>query len=219
MQPVIPLPGFERLLKVCRSRGHQYKVEPPLPPELRAGLSVGGRPMDPQLAAVHARVGHLWVREELAVLPLRHEHRPDVLRMNEHWRRQWVEPFASLCVFARDDRLSYCYATVPALASEKGTQPVVWVDIYETLYAVPVASNVDHFFSTYARYMEAAPPFPEGVEFVPQSRTFPWDADEFIARDRLLMAMLRAGRFDFLMEKSAEAREWVSQVLAASVRR
>jgi hypothetical protein len=214
MQPVIPLPGFERLLKVCRSRRHQHKVEPPLPPELRAETAIGGRPMDPQLAAVHARVGYLWVREELAVLPLRHELRPDVHRLNAHWRREWAEPFGSLCVFARDDRLAYCYATVPALAGEKGTQPVVWVDIYETLYAVPVASDVDHFFDTYARYLEAAPPLPEGEEFAPPTRTFPWDAAEFIARDRALVAMLRAGRFDFLMEKNAEAREWVAKVAA-----
>ncbi len=218
MQTVIPLPGFERLLKVCRSR-HQHKVEPPLPPELRAETAIGGRPMDPQLAAVHARVGSLWVREELAVLPIRHEQRPDMQRINAHWRREWAEPFGSLCVFARDDRLSYCYATVPSLAGEKGTQPVVWVDIYETLYAVPVASDVDHFFDTYARYLEAAPPLPEGEEFVPPTRNFPWDAAQFIARDRALVAMLRAGRFDFLMEKNAEAREWVAKVAAASVRK
>jgi len=219
MQPIIPLPGFERLLKVCRSRGQQHKVEPPLPPELRAERSVAGLPMDPQLAAVHARVGYLWVREEIALLAVRHERRPDLHRMNEHWRREWAEPFGSLCVFARDDRLAYCYATVPALAGEKGTQPVVWVDIYETLYAVPVASDVDHFFDSYARYLDAAPPLPEGEEFVPQTRTFPWNASEFIARDRPLVAMLRAGRFDFLMKDNAQAREWVSQVMAASVRR
>lgn len=219
MQPVISLPGFEHLLEVCRSRGYQHKVEPPLPSGLRAETSLAGQPMDPQLAAVHARVGYLWVREELAVMPMRHELRPDLHRVNEHWRRDWAEPFGSLRVFAKDDRLAYCYATVPALAGATGAQPVVWIDVYEKLYAVPVASDVDHFFGTYARYLEAAPPLPEGEEFAPRDRTFPWNATEFIARDRPLVKLLRAGRFDFLMEKSAEAREWVSQVLAASVRR
>jgi hypothetical protein len=175
--------------------------------------------MDPQLAAAHARVGSLWVREELAVLPWRHELRPDMHRTSAHWRREWAEPFGSLCVFARDDRLTYCYATVPALVGEKGTQPVVWVDIYETLYAVPIGSDVDHFFGTYARYLEAEPPLPEGEEFVPPTRTFPWDASEFIARDRALVAMIRAGRFDFLMKANAQAREWVAKLAAPSVRR
>jgi hypothetical protein len=215
MQPVIPLPGFERLLKVCRTRRHPHKVEPPLPPELRAGFSVGGLPMDPQLAAVHERVGYLWVREEIAVLPLMHELRPDVLRLNADWRREWAEPFGSLCVFARDDRLTYCYATVPALADETGTQPVVWVDIYEKLYAVPVGSDVDHFFDTYARYMESAPPFPEGADFAPRTTTFPWNASEFVARDRRLVTMLRAGRFDFLLKNNTQARKWVEAVVAA----
>ncbi|HEX8823152.1 MAG TPA: hypothetical protein VF794_24700, partial [Archangium sp.] len=148
-----PLPGFEHLLEVCRSRGHPHKVEPPLARGLRAKTSVAGLPMDSQLEAVHARVGYLWVRDELSLLPVKHERRPDLHRVNERWRREWAEPFGSLRVFAKDDRLAYCYATVPALAGEAGTQPVVWVDVYEALYAVPVASGVDHFFDTYARYL------------------------------------------------------------------
>lgn len=219
MQSATALPGFERLLEVCRSRAHPLKVEPPLPSSRAVAASVAGRPMDPQLAAVHARAGYLWVRDELYLFPERHERRPDLHQVNAHWRRDWVEPFGSLLVFAKDDRLAYCYATVPSLVDARGLQPVVWVDVYEALYAVPVASCVDHFFSTYARYLEAAPEASGAEEHAPPPRAFPWSASEPIARDEELVRRIQAGHFDFLLEASTRAREWVEAVVAASLRR
>ncbi|MCY1081790.1 hypothetical protein [Archangium lansingense] len=212
MQSATALPGFERLLEVCRSRAHPLKVEPPLPSASPVETSVAGQPMDSQLAAVYSRVGYLWVRDELYLLPEHHERRPDLHRVNAHWRKDWVEPFGSLLVFAKDDRLAYCYATVPALVDARGLQPVVWVDVYEALYAVPVASSLDHFFATYARYLEAAPKVTGDEEYAPPLRTFPWSASEAIAQDAELVRSLRAGHFDFLMKASARAREWVEQV-------
>lgn len=219
MQSVSKLPGFERLLKVCQSRAHPMKLEPPVEPGLGAETSVAGQPLDPVLAAVHARAGYLWVRDGFSLFPTRHERWPDLRRENEQWRRRWAEPFGSLLVFARDDRLAYCYATVPGLADDKGVQPVVWVDVYEALYAVPVASDVDRFFDTWARYLESAPEVPGGEEYVLVDRSFPWSAPELIARDRPLVELLRAGRFDFLMERNAEARLWAREVLDVRVSR
>lgn len=211
MQPVSALPGLEHLLEVCRSRSHPTKQEPPLPPQALP-------PMDAQLAAVHARVGFLWVRDEFLLLPARHVHRPDLRGVNEHWRREWAEPFGSLFVFAKDDRLAYCYATVPGVEGHEGQQPVVWLDPYEELYAVPVASGVDAFFDTYARYLDHALKTRDD-EDTPPLRAFPWSATRFIARDRELVEQLHAGRFDFLMQANARAREWAAQVASASVRR
>lgn len=208
MQPETALPGFERLLEVCRSRAHPLKLEPPLLSGGPGEPSVAGQPMDAQLAAVHARVGYLWVRDELYVFPERHERRPDLHRVNEYWRREWVEPFGSLLVFAKDDRLAYCYATVPALADGKGLQPVVWVDVYEALYAVPVASSIDHFFDTYSRYLEAF----GDEEDEPSLRAFPWSASGVICQDRALVERIRAGHFDFLMQANARAQEWVERL-------
>ncbi|MGZ3459761.1 MAG: hypothetical protein ACXU86_14800 [Archangium sp.] len=219
MPSEIALPGFERLLEVCWSRAHPVKLEPPLPPERPVAPSVAGQPMDPQLAAFHERVGYLWVRDELYVLPARHERRPDLYRVNAQWRREWAEPFGSLLVFAKDDRLAYCYATVPALADERGVQPVVWVDIYEALYAVPVASSVDHFFDTYARYLEAASRVTGDAEDSPPVRAFPWSAAELVSRDRALVRRIRAGQFEPLMKENARAREWLEKTAGASVRR
>lgn len=218
MQSAIALPGFEHLLEACRSRARPLKLEPPVPSERPAEPSVVGLPMDPQLAEVHARVGYLWVRDELSMFPEWHEWRPDLHRVNVHWRKEWAEPFGSLLVFARDDRLAYCYATVPSLADARGLQPVVWVDVYEALYAIPVASSVDRFFDTYARYLEAAPVIEEGEEG-PPLRAFPWSASQFIARDRELVERIRAGHFDSLLRANAPAREWVERLSGVSIRR
>lgn len=217
MQSATALTGLERLLEVCRSRAHPLKQEPPLPSEPPA-LSVAGLPMDPHLAALHSRVGYLWVRDELYVFPERHAHRPDLHQVNTHWRRDWAEPFGSLLVFAKDDRLAYCYATVPSLVDARGLQPVVWVDVYEALYAVPVASCIDAFLDTYARYLEAAPASHAG-EDGPPLRVFPWNASPFISRDRELLTRIRAGHFDFLLEANARAREWVDALAGAFVSR
>jgi hypothetical protein len=122
-------------------------------------------------------------------------------------------------VFAKEHALAYYYATVPTLRSGEGLQPVVKVDIYEEPYALPLASDIDRFFDTYSRYLEALVASPFYEEDGASALTFPWDVPELIARDRPLVEMLRAGRFEFLMEKNADAREWVSQVLSAPVRR
>ncbi|WNG40161.1 hypothetical protein F0U61_45625 [Archangium violaceum] len=210
MQSVTALPGFERLLEVCRSRAHPMKLE--LPSGRPVESFVAGQVMDPQLAAVHSRAGYLWVRDELYVFPEKHERRPDLHRVNESWSREWAAPFGALRVFAKDDRLAYCYATVPALVDERGLQPVVWVDVYELLYAVPVASSVDQFFDTYARYLESAlASTGDGGEGLPL-RAFPWSATEAIARDRELVKRIRAGHFDFLLTANARAREWVEML-------
>lgn len=213
MQSATALPGFERLLKVCQRRAHPLKLEPPLPSGGPVAAAVVGKPMDPQLAALYARAGYLWVRDELYLFPARHERRPDLHRVNAHWRKDWAEPFGSLLVFAKDDRLAYCYATVPSLVDARGRQPVVWVDVYEALYAVPVASCVDHFFATYARYLESAPEATGDEEHAPP-RAFPWSASEVIARDRELVRSMRAGHFDFLMNANPRAREWVQRVVS-----
>ena len=218
MQPTNVLPGFEHLLEVCQRRAHPLKLEPPLPSGHVVERSVAGQSMDDQLAAVYGRTGYLWVKDEFYLFPARHERRPDLRRVNEQWRRDQVEPFGSLLVFAKDDRLAWCYATVPSLADERGRQPVVWVDIYEAIYAVPVASDLDHFFDTYARYLEIGWEATGDGEGVFPLRAFPWSASAVIARDRALVERLRAGHFDFLMKANARAREWAEK-LGGSLRR
>ncbi|WP_309892997.1 hypothetical protein [Archangium sp.] len=213
------LPGLERFLEVCRVQGLFAEEEPPADACLEPGMLIAGQPCDPLLTAVHARVGYFRLAEGLLLLRLVDKHGFDLASVNEEWRRDWSEPVRELLVFGKENVLAYYYATVPGLSSSEGYQPVVRVSVYEEPYAVPLASDVDRFFDTYSRYLEALVESPFYEEDGATALTFPWDVPELIARDQPLVEMLRAGCFDFLMEKSADAREWVEKVLAASVRR
>ena len=112
--------------------------------------------------------------------------------------------------------LAYHYATVPCLADARGLQPVVKVDMHEEPYAVPLASNVDRFFDTYSRYLEVLVAEPDYEELGPAVRTFPWQVPELITRDKPLVELLQAGRFDFLMPKDEEDRSWVARLLGST---
>jgi hypothetical protein len=207
------LSGLERLLEVCRQVGISTRLEPPVSPALAAGALVAGVPVDPLLALVHERVGYLAIQEEFLLLPIKDEQSLAIARVNEEWRRGWDEPFRSLLVFAKEDRLAYYYATVPGLANESRLQPIVKVDVHEDLYALPVASDMNRFFEVYSRYLEALVRAPSYEADGSSALVFPWHVPELIAQDRPLMEMLRAGRFDFLMEGNADARRWVEEVL------
>jgi hypothetical protein len=89
----------------------------------------------------------------------------------------------------------------------------VKVDVHEDLYALPVASDMNRFFEVYSRYLEALVRAPSYEEDGSSALVFPWHMPELIAQDQPLMEMLRAGRFDFLMEGNADARRWVEEVL------
>jgi hypothetical protein len=212
MQSNIPLPGLDRLVETCRRNGLLRMVEPP-----SAGAPLAGLSTDPVLAAIHARVGCIGIKEGFNLLRLEDEQKFDITRVNEEWRRDWSEPFRSLLVFAKEEALAIYYATVPSLEDETGAQPVVVVNVYEEPYALPIASNVDRFFDVYSRYLDTIVKDPDYEEQGPSVLAFPWGVAELIARDRPLVEMLRAGRFDLLMPKDEETRAWVAQVEGAAV--
>lgn len=206
MTPVDSLLGFERMLEVGRKYGMALYQESPASLAPVAGEPVAGLPCDPHLSAVLTRVNTLGLPEGFFLLPGKAEDGFDLRGVNEEWRREWPEPFKSLLVFAKEQALAYYLATVPRLADEQGIQPVVWVDTYEDLYALPIASSVDRFFDTYSHSLERQ------VERL----NFPWEVPDLIARDTSLVKLLRSGRFDFLIETCQEAREWAGKVLVAS---
>jgi hypothetical protein len=177
---------------------------------------VGGHPLDPILAAVYSHLGRALFNEDIYVLGVDDDVN-ELEEENRRWRECWQDRLAlPLFVFGGVASLAYDYATVPGLADEQGRQPVVEVDTYdlEGPHAIPVASNVDRFFDTYARYLEAElaanPSYSAGG---PGFFSFPWGTPELIAQDAPLVAMLRAGRFDPLLKKAEESRAWVSKVI------
>jgi hypothetical protein len=223
MMNEIPMPGLERLLVVCEKYPVRAHIRKPWGGAPSAGTLLLGRPVDPMLAAFYSRLGGLLLDLDLYVNAC-DEQVNGILLANEEVQPHWPEPFRSLLLFGGMDASSYTFATVPSLADARGFQPVVRINPYEDIYALPIASNVDRFFDTYARYLELIYQTPELNEERGAWPVFPWEVPELIAADRALMGLLVEGRFDFLMFQEGvegrrvheEIREWVAQLRAAS---
>jgi hypothetical protein len=223
MMNEISLPGLERLLAVCEKYPVRATMRKPWGGAPTAGTLLLGRPMDPMLAAFYSRLGGLRLDRDFYVNAC-DEQVNGILLANEQVQSYWPEPFRSLLLFGGKEALAYTFATVPSLADAQGFQPVVEVNPYEDFYALPIASNVDRFFDTYARYLELIYQTPELSEERGAWPVFPWEVPELIAADRALMGMLVEGRFDFLMfqegveaqRANKEIREWIARLRAVS---
>ena len=217
----VPMPGLDRLLVACGKYPVRAEMRMPWVGAPTAGALVLGKPFDPMLAAFYSRLGGLHLYLKLFVEPC-DEQVNGILMANEE-ESDWPEPFRSLLIFGRVGALAYTYATVPSLADVQGFQPVVEVDPYEDIYALPIASNVDRFFDAYARYLELIYETPEFRDDPDARPTFPRGVPEIIATDRTLVGMLLEGRFDSLMfqpgiqteETHAYLRGWVAKLRAA----
>jgi hypothetical protein len=221
------LPGLDRLLEVTRKHSFSMEVLPPRGAPHRAGELLAGMPVDPLLAAVCERLGGLVLGSDIHVL-MRCDDKVDrILVENKEWQGyfpsdSWPDHFQALMIFGGE--MLYRYATVPALASLEGHQPVVFLDPYEAIYALPVASDIDRFFETCSRYVEIMVEDPEYQASGSSYIGFPWRTPELIAQDRPLVEMIKEGRFERLMYERdktgwrdengiADAQKWLSQVL------
>jgi hypothetical protein len=174
------------------------------------------------LAAFYKRLGGLSFHLDFYIASC-DERMDEILLENEGVQPYWPEPFRSLLVFGGQEALAYRYATVPSLADARGFQPVVEVNPYEDIYALPIASNVDRFLDAYARYLEFLHETPELRDFPDSHPPFPTGVPEIIAEDRTLVGMLVEGRFDSLMfqpeiqteETHEYLRGWVAKLRAA----
>jgi hypothetical protein len=154
------LPGLDRLLDVARKNRLPTETLPPGPFPPRVGESLGGMQIDPLLVAAFRRFGKLGLgvtgSEVWLLMPGRDE-KNGLLLEHEEWQGQfphrfWPDHFRELMPFGGEGL--YRYATMPGLANPEGIQPVVFLDPYEDIHALPVASNVDRFFDTFSQYLE-----------------------------------------------------------------
>lgn len=228
--PSRALPGLDRLLEVGRKHGFPLKTLPAGHRPPQAGEVLAGHPVDPLLAAALARLGGLVIGFDHHILMRCDDEVNAILAGNEEWQshfphRFWPDHFQSLMIFGVN--MLYRYATVPALANPEGLQPVVFVDPYEDIHALPIASDVNRFFETCSHYVELMAGDPEYEATGTPAIGLPWGTPELIARDGPLIEMLRAGRFDHLMyardkmgkrgEGSiADIQKWRDAVLSAS---
>ncbi len=204
-------------MEVCQRLKLSLETSPPAREPLKAGSLLEGLPFDPVLANVYARLGHATFATELtgAGWILRGFDDPlhGLEKKNKWWREAWWEELGEpMIVFGYD---LYTYATVPRLADERGRQPVVQVDTYEEPYILPVASNVDRFFDTYSRYLEAVVADPDYQQTGDSDLLFPWNATDNLARDERLVELMRSRRFDELMKNvktSEDVRSWFEKV-------
>jgi hypothetical protein len=211
----VEMPGLERLMESCRRLQLQLKTSLPAQIPPKAGALMAGLPFDRVLSAVYAQLGFAAFAADVDGIVLRRY--DDVERKLEEDNRWWSEGHRKRLVlptfiFAGEPMMAYHYATVPDLADAQGRQPVVMVDVYEEPYALPVASNVDHFFDAYSRYLESLMALPGAREGTPL--TFPWSIPAIIGRDAALVKMIQDGRFDLLMPNT-EARGWSRKVVSA----
>jgi hypothetical protein len=216
MMESVELPGLERLLGVCRKLKLELTISPPAREPLRAGSVLAGVPFDPMLASVYARLGHAaFATEVMGWVLIRSDEQVHTLEEeNEWWRETWWKELGEpVIVFGSEVN---AYATVPGLADGGGRQPVVSVNTYDLdgPKVMPVASNVDRFFDSYSRYLEALVAHPGYQESGEKVLTFPWDATGILARDERLVALMRAGRFDALMKHVDDStRRWAAKVM------
>lgn len=226
----VDLPGLDRLLEIVNK--HRVPIET-LPAGLmppRPGDRLHGMPVDPFLAEAFSRFGKLVVgrlgRDTWLLLP-GDEEKSGLVLENEEWQGGfphmfWPDHFRALMLFGSDMR--YRFATVPELANPEGRQPVVFLDPYEDIHALPIASDVNRFFDTYSQYVEVMVEDPDYQAGNAPGVGFPYDVPELIARDTPLLSMIKEGRFDRLMyerNKSnwrderaiASTREWINKLL------
>jgi hypothetical protein len=219
---------LDRLLEVASKHAVPIETQPACRFPPRAGESVYGVPVDPLLAAAFSRFGKLVLGrlglDTWLMLPGDDE-KSGLLLESEEWQGYfphmfWPDHFRALMPFG--SHLLYRYATVPEFANAEGLQPVVFLDPYEEIHAIPIASSVDRFFDTFSRYVELMVEEPDYQAGSAPMVSFPRGVPELVASDKPLMEMITEGRFDRLMyernktgwrdEVSIErTREWISR--------
>ena len=184
------LPGFDRLMAVCRALETNVRwMNPPATeiPDTRTAL---GQPLDPQLAALLARANGWELDGRNWGLSLKDVGgKNDLSSYNRSLRRMRddLPRIIDFVLFGQWGHQAAYLATVPALAAADGTQPVMWVDLNEDLWTMPMASSVDRALDLIARYLERDRDRGE--------ITFPWDVPDLIAADAPLVHAIEAGAF------------------------
>ncbi|HLL06305.1 MAG TPA: hypothetical protein VK539_37380 [Myxococcaceae bacterium] len=215
------LPGLQRLIEVCRRLELKVEMAPPGRTPPLAGMLVAGLPFDRILQTVYAQLGFgAFATDVAGIVVRRYDDTARKVEEDNVWWSQGYRQHLALptFLFAAEPFTACYYATVPSLADAQGRQPVVMVDVNEEPYALPVASNVDSFFDTYSRYLEALMALPDAREEKGALLTFPWDVPSLIGQDAALVRLLRAGSLTSIMKTTGSTTEWAAQVVATAER-
>lgn len=216
MTSEIQLPGLDSLLQTCRRLEVPVELIAPAGSRLVENEIPNARPLDPYLAALYARVGGMVIGRSAGDFQLypRDGSLNALKAINAEQVIEFKKPFRSVVAFAGHPATLYCFAVVPWLADARGVQPVILIDPYEEIHAIPIASDLDQFFKTYERCLEfvVANPWVAATD-VPDINF--WGLPEMLTPDQRLVEMLLSGRFNALMKQDDEARAWVRRVVQA----
>lgn len=209
------LKGLERLMSLCRELDLPLRQGLPATEDWTSRELFPGQPVDPLLASVFRQVGSVRMAEVFVYAP-GGEH--GIVAINTMLREQGEAPFPACIVFGQVPSLAYRFALVPGLADARGMQPVLFIEDYIDKEVLPVASNLDHFFDTYARSIESVVRRNSSAPGMWEDSYFPRFEPACVAQDHALVDMMRAGRFDGLVTRDEESQQWMQQVLDASGR-
>ncbi len=165
---------------------------------------VCGHTLDPQLSAFLKRTNGMSLRGENWGWWWYGLGTPnDLVESNESMRRIRddfnLEPYVA---FAIQEGYACYLATIPALGRENGTQPVVYLDTYEDLVVVPVASSVEAACTLLAAHLERAGKIERSV--FEATHAFPWEIPDLVSADTALVSLLNGGALEAHVKVGAD---------------
>jgi hypothetical protein len=183
------------------------------PPPAAVPQTILGAPLDPDLRALYqANDGMHWAAPDfdLRIYPLTG---PDALEWRNLSERRssgdYVPPypFDSLVIFAQYGLRASYLASIPTQADQAGHQTVLYVDLHETVWAVPIASSVDRTFALIGNYLE------ESVARYGRSGLievqFPLDVPSLVANDAELVDRVKTGALAEWIRGDVSIQEWL----------
>jgi hypothetical protein len=165
--------------------------------------------LDPDLGEIFESHDGIRISGEIFALFVYGTSGPETLEWSTRGLRSMQEelayPLERLVSFAQVGYQASYLCCVPDLASGDDRQPVLYVDVNEAPWAVPVASTVARVFELLTKYLDLRA---RGFE-----RTFPREVPELVREDARLVELARKGAFDrWLADQSA--RKWLEAVVA-----
>lgn len=178
-------------------------------PAVGVPANVLGTPLDPDLHDLLKRHEHVRVSGDAFGLFIYGVTGPETIESSTRGLRSMADdghvyPFGGLISFAQYGYQASYLCCVPALAAPDGRQPVLYVDTYETPWAMPMASSVERTLIVLARYLE--------MRAAGLDRTFPREVPEIIREDRQLVELARSGAFEPWV---GGERDWTAALIAS----
>jgi hypothetical protein len=210
--------GFETLRRNCDRLSISATFGSP---QTEVPSTILGQPLEQTLRALyHEHRSVCWSSPEfsLTIYPLEG---PDALEWrNVSLRHSGADymppyPFDDLLAFAQYGHQASYLATVPALASKDGEQPVLYVDTHEDPWAVPIGYSVDATFALLSHYIDHRATKQLGRVGLVEIN-FPLDIPDLISTDAVLSELVVSKEFEAWTRGDESIHEWICRTFGCS---